>query len=457
MPPSLKVKGFLVHANTPKQPEYEGCGGLYQPFALMEDVTVGREVRVQKREGAKLERHRCTHGGVRLDSEDQQLSRQASHITTTGIYICQKYSLLKSKLDVLMRTSMLDYAADTYQTLYNKDVPEDFSGKRAAVLDRIQSFEVKLEPVKMIFSPETMKEVAQCKNAKDLLSNLETKYNFKTEMLDDLFDAARLFYDIGNYNTASEYLRVVRQLVTPGSKRHLEACWGRLASEILVQNWNEAMDDLERLKEAVDCQGDDRVSHLNAIQSLAPHLLRYLTVCVITNTDKKKKSLIRDLVYLIQQESYSYRDPVTEFLECLFVKFDFDGTQQRLRTCETVLPNDFFLTGCYEEFIENARLLMFESFCRIHHSVGIGMLADKLNMDVDSAEKWIVKLIRDTRIDAKIDSQKGLIVMGTQKVSPYQQVIERTKTSGTCAHKLLERLRWEKALDSEWVLSGTIT
>ncbi|KAA3682490.1 translation initiation factor 3 subunit E, partial [Paragonimus westermani] len=378
-------------------------------------------------------------------------------------------SLLKSKLDVLMRTSMLDYAADTYQTLYNKEVPEDFSGKRAAVLDRIQSFEVKLEPVKMIFSPETMKEVAQCKNAKDLLSNLETKYNFKTEMLDDLFDAARLFYDIGNYNTASEYLRIVRQLVTPGSKRHLEACWGRLASEILVQNWNEAMDDLERLKEAVDCQGDDRVrfyldilvcssanrmqsfsfkaspqtclmqlqqrtwmlhwslfvffnhpqgkekliewfmqnpTHLNAIQSLAPHLLRYLTVCVITNTDKKKKSLIRDLVYLIQQESYSYRDPVTEFLECLFVKFDFDGTQQRLRTCETVLPNDFFLTGCYEEFIENARLLMFESFCRIHHSVGIGMLADKLNMDVDSAEKWIVKLIRDTRIDAKIDSQK---------------------------------------------------
>ncbi|KAF5398367.1 Eukaryotic translation initiation factor 3 subunit E-B [Paragonimus heterotremus] len=418
------------------------------------------------------------------------------YISVKNVY--DEDSLLKSKLDVLMRTSMLDYAADTYQTLYNTDVPDDFSGKRAAVLDRIQSFEVKLEPVKMIFSPETMKEVAQCKNAKDLLSNLETKYNFKTEMLDDLYDAARLFYDIGNYNTASEYLRIVRQLVTPGSKRHLEACWGRLASEILVQNWNEAMDDLEKLKEAVDCQGDDRASpqtclmqlqqrtwmlhwslfvffnhpqgkekliewfmqnptHLNAIQSLAPHLLRYLTVCVITNTDKKKKSLIRDLVYLIQQESYSYRDPVTEFLECLFVKFDFDGTQQRLRTCETVLPNDFFLTGCYEEFIENARLLMFESFCRIHHSVGISMLADKLNMDVDSAEKWIVKLIRDTRIDAKIDSQKGLIVMGTQKVSPYQQVIERTKTSGTCAHKLLERLRWEKTLDSEWVLSGTIT
>ncbi|VDO89308.1 unnamed protein product [Schistosoma mattheei] len=68
--------------------------------------------------------------------------------------------------------------------------------------------------------------------------------------------------------------------------------------------------------------------------------------------------------------------------------------------------------------MENARLLMFESFCRIHHSVGISyfedhtsflslsVLAEKLNMDVDDAEKWIVNLIRNARMDAKIDSQK---------------------------------------------------
>ncbi|CAH8628263.1 Eukaryotic translation initiation factor 3 subunit E, variant 2 [Schistosoma haematobium] len=341
-----------------------------------------------------------------------------------------------------------------------------------------------------------MKEVAQCKNAKDLLTSLETKYNFKTEMLNDMFDAARVFYDAGNYNLSSEYLKIVRQLVTPGTQRHLDASWGRLASEILVQNWDEALEDLEKLKDAIDCQNEDRpasrtyliqlqqrtwmlhwslfvffnhpqgkekliewfmqnTTHLNAIQTLAPHLLRYLTVCVITSTDKKKKNLIRDLKYLIQQESYSYRDPVTEFFECLFVKFDFDGAQQKLRVCETVLPNDFFLTGCYDEFMENARLLMFESFCRIHHSVGISVLAEKLNMDVDDAEKWIVNLIRNARMDAKIDSQKGVIVMGTQNVSPYQQVIERTKSSGTCAHKLLERLRWEKSIDTElWTSSN---
>ena len=33
------------------------------------------------------------------------------------------------------------------------------------------------------------------------------------------------------------------------------------------------------------------------------------------------------------------------------------------------------------------------------------MLAEKLNMKSDEAEKWIVNMIRNARLDAKIDSQ----------------------------------------------------
>ena len=88
------------------------------------------------------------------------------------------------------------------------------------------------------------------------------------------------------------------------------------------------------------------------------------------------------------------------------------------------------------------------------------MLADKLNMTPEDAERWIVNLIRNARLDAKIDSKlvswegntklylnfvclinrmirriltintvvsQGHVVMGTQAVSPYQQVIEKTK------------------------------
>lgn len=33
------------------------------------------------------------------------------------------------------------------------------------------------------------------------------------------------------------------------------------------------------------------------------------------------------------------------------------------------------------------------------------MLADKLNMSPEEAERWIVNLIRNARLDAKIDSK----------------------------------------------------
>jgi len=53
------------------------------------------------------------------------------------------------------------------------------------------------------------------------------------------------------------------------------------------------------------------------------------------------------------------------------------------------------------------------------------MLAEKLNMDPEDAERWIVNLIRNARLDAKIDSKLGHVVMGTQPMSPYQQLIEK--------------------------------
>merc|ERR1712193_146631 len=194
--------------------------------------------------------------------------------------------------------------------------------------------------------------------------------------------------------------------------------------EILMQNWESALDDLNRLKEIIDTFLYQQ-QYLNAIQTQCPHILRYLTTAAITN--KKRRNVLKDLVKIIQQESYTYKDPITEFLECLYVNFDFDGAQRKLRECETVLMNDFFLVACIDEFIENARLFIFETFCRIHQCISINMLADKLNMKPEEAERWIVNLIRNASLDAKIDSKQGHVVMGTQAAAVHQQVIERTK------------------------------
>lgn len=50
-----------------------------------------------------------------------------------------------------------------------------------------------------------------------------------------------------------------------------------------------------------------------------------------------------------------------------------------------------FLCGC------------FSIFCRV--------LAEKLNLNYEEAERWIVNLIRTSKLDAKIDSKTGTVSM----------------------------------------------
>lgn len=65
--------------------------------------------------------------------------------------------------------------------------------------------------------------------------------------------------------------------------------------------------------------------------------------------------------------------------------------------------------------------------CKIFSRMNIRDLSAKLGLNPDEGEKWIVNLIRETRLDAKIDSQDGTVIMNHPPNNVYQQVIEKTK------------------------------
>jgi translation initiation factor 3 subunit E len=168
------------------------------------------------------------------------------------------------------------------------------------------------------------------------------------------------------------------------------------------------------------------------------HLFRYVGACLVLH--RRLKHLIKDTVRIFHQESHSYNDPVTRFLVALFEDMNFDEAQRELAECEMVFRGDYFLSNSWSDFIENARLLIFESYCRIHQCINIAMIATKLNMEASEAELWIVKLIQNAKLDARIDSENSRVVMTKAPPSVYQQVIDKTKDLSFRSTMLLSHL-----------------
>jgi translation initiation factor 3 subunit E len=384
-------------------------------------------------------------------------------------------AVAEAQLELLNKTNMADFAASIHKKLHpDKAEPKEYGEKKKKVLQNFKAMSKECAPLESL-----LQDTALVKQLRlDKLFNiayLQEEHNIEPTIVESYYRYAKIQFEAGQYEKAAEMLAYYRLLGT--NQENLFAClWGKLAAEILIENWDVALEDLARLREAIEskastpleqlqhrswlmhwglfvffCHGNTERGrngivdlllnerYLCAAQTNCPHLLRYLTAAVICN--KRRRVVMKDLVRVIQQERYTYTDPITKFLECLYVDFDFDQAQEQLGLCEQVLANDFFLHSMREEFLENARVFIFETYCRIHQKIDITMLAEKLHMESPAeAERWIVNLIRDASLDAKIDSENNHVIMGTKNPSVYQSVIETTENLASRSYVLYNAL-----------------
>ena len=70
-------------------------------------------------------------------------------------------------------------------------------------------------------------------------------------------------------------------------------------------------------------------------------------------------------------EEYQYTDPLMFFLKELYIDFDFEAAQRELTLADEVVGNDFFLSEFKDEFLDSARYLISEAYCRIHQMIDI--------------------------------------------------------------------------------------
>lgn len=385
----------------------------------------------------------------------------SEHPNMEGVY--NKDDVKRAKLDLLSSTGMVDYAIDTHVELFGTEPPEELVERRDKVIMALHALGEDASKLVDLMSDEDLMAELDEKGSltPDVLAN---EYGVTDDVLDAGYELGKFKFDCGIYDDTAPLMQMYRRLMDGRSpERELYALWGKLAADILNGNWDAGLDDINQLKEVIDSNhralslnplqqlqqrtwlihwslfvffnhpdGRNGIidllfseKYLNTIQTNCPHILRYLTTAVITN--KRRRNVMKELVKVIQQESYAYSDPITEFVQCLYVNFDFEGAQDMLQKCENTLKRDFFLSNMLDDFLEDARRTIFETYCRIHQVIDIDMLAGKLNMDKNEAEKWVVNLIRHARLDAKIDSQANQVIMGLSVPSVYDQVVDSTK------------------------------
>jgi translation initiation factor 3 subunit E len=152
---------------------------------------------------------------------------------------------------------------------------------------------------------------------------LQERFQIGPNQVEALYQYIKFQFEWGNYLWAADYLYQYCAMCT-NLDRSSSALWGKLAAEIIMQNWDVALEELNCLKEIIDSKNfssplnqlQNRIwlthwslfiffNHENgingaidlffqdrnliAIQTNAHHLLRYLATTVVVNKRRMLK------------------------------------------------------------------------------------------------------------------------------------------------------------------------
>jgi polyhydroxyalkanoate synthesis regulator phasin len=101
----------------------------------------------------------------------------------------------------------------------------------------------------------------------------------------------------------------------------------------------------------------------------------------------------------------------------------------------SIFVDSFLLRS--DKFMHEARVMICEMYCTINRRVDLQMLAEKLQMTEEEAEKWMVEMVRNSAAgsntaDAKIDSsakQVRQMIDDNDDRGPYENSVRSIRWS----------------------------
>ena len=170
---------------------------------------------------------------------------------------------------------------------------------------------------------------------------------------------------------------------------------------------------------------------MSVIQSSCPWILRYVAVAVVVlhSPTSRYNRRVKDLVRALQQESYEYKDAVTDLVLTLYSEGDFDDLSTKLEEARKLLEQDFFASYLANDFVEKFRILAADMYFKVHQKVNRKDLYQVLGIS-ESDEKWLEQYIsfkNEAKLDTSYDASTGIAHVALVKPSIQNLVADKVK------------------------------
>ena len=194
-----------------------------------------------------------------------------------GSQVYDEKQVLQAQLDLLKKTKLVDVVAEKYEALHkSKELPAELKDLRQNAVLQLKELKADCKQLLTAIEDPSLAKAkavqgegkeeskkAQEKAFKEALLLLVEKNNIEDAHIESLGKYAKLHYECGNYGMvegsekmgAGEFLPVYRILCkerTGNADGALSALWGKLATGILLEKWDETFEDLKELREFVD-------------------------------------------------------------------------------------------------------------------------------------------------------------------------------------------------------------
>ena len=297
--------------------------------------------------------------------------------------------ILNARIKSVSSTGMIDYLVELYQEA-KMTAPEDLVAKKSQIMAEFESKQGQLKP---------LLEVVE-KNGTDALkvtslADFCIKYNLSTDVLDVLFDYSRLVYQVGDYKTSSELLKIYSLLTTSAdpqavpTERQMRAMWGSISSYLAQGEWTAAAELIAKLIEFFETSTlpKDKFSYgasglwlihwailvsykltdkttllpmmmkdrfLNIVSISAPYLWRYLSALVLmTSFDRVQSLPVNEMASLISRDAEASQDPINRMMVDLFLNFNFDAD-----LTSSDLDKDYYLSDVADDLPKRSKELI---------------------------------------------------------------------------------------------------